>query len=75
MPDDLDDPILSELRWEDPVLAELKRTREAILAKFGGTFEDYLDYLETLEVENRKRGLRYAVPPTSKVVASQPDAP
>lgn len=61
--------------WEDPILAELERTREEILARFGGDFEAYLDYLETLEAENRKRGLRYAVPPTSKVAASQSAAP
>ena len=60
--------------YEDPILAELERTREKILAEFGGDFEAFLDYLDTREAENRKRGLRYAIPPTSKVAASPPDA-
>jgi hypothetical protein len=59
--------------WEDAILAELERTREEILAEFGGDFNAYLDYLDTREAENRKRGLRYAVPPTCKAAASRPD--
>jgi hypothetical protein len=56
--------------WEDPILAELEQTRAEILAEFGGDFDAYLEYLGTREAENRRRGLRYAVPPTSRVAAS-----
>jgi hypothetical protein len=51
-----------EQAWEDPIIAELQRTRDEILAEFGGDFEAYLDYLDAVEVENRKRGVRYATP-------------
>lgn len=59
---------------EDPILAELDKIRAEILAEFDGDFDAYLDHLDMVEAENRKRGVRYAVPPTSKAAASQPDA-
>lgn len=54
---------------DDPIMAELERTREEILARFNGDFEAYLDYLDTLEAENRKRGLRYGSPRSANEVA------
>lgn len=59
--------------WEDPIVAELEQIRSEILAEFGGDFDAYLDYLASLEAENRKRGLRYA-DPRVKSDAAQPDA-
>lgn len=58
---------------EDPIVAELYKHRAEILAEFGGDFDAYLDYLASLEAENRKRGLRYA-DPRAKKDAAQPDS-
>lgn len=59
---------------EDPIMAELEQTRREILAEFGGDFNAYLDYLQTLEFANRARGLRYGVPPRARETVSRPDA-
>jgi hypothetical protein len=56
---------------DDPIIAELDEVRAEILAEFGGDFDAYLDYLASLEAENRERGLRYADPRSKKMPRSQ----
>ena len=58
---------------EDPILAELEEIRAEILAEFDGDFEAYLDYLDTVEAENRKRGVPYAVPPRAQSAGARAD--
>lgn len=45
---------------EDPILAELDQARADILARFDGDFDAYIDYLQALAAENRRRGLPYS---------------
>ena len=41
--------------WEDPIVAEVHRTRAEILAEFGGDFGKYIDYLRKREQEHPER--------------------
>ena len=61
--------------WEDPIVAEIHRIREEILAEFDGDFDAYFKYVQGIEEENRRRGLKQYVdlsPPIDMDV--KPDA-
>jgi hypothetical protein len=45
--------------WEDPIVAEVHRIRRKILAEFDGDFGAYFKYIQSLEEENRRRGVKY----------------
>ena len=34
--------------WEDPIVNEVHAVREQLLARFGGDFQKYCDYVRTL---------------------------
>lgn len=41
---------------EDPIVAEIHRTRHEIFARFGNDMDAYLHYTRLREEEQRKRG-------------------
>lgn len=45
---------------EDSILVELEQARADIRARFEGDFDAYVDYLQALVAENRRRGLPYS---------------
>lgn len=51
---------------EDPIIAELDQIRADILVEFGGDFDAYIDHLQALAAENRKRGLPYSDSPEQR---------
>jgi hypothetical protein len=42
--------------WEDPIVAEVHRARQAIFAQFDNDIGAYLRYIREQEEEERKRG-------------------
>lgn len=60
--------------WEDPIVKEVHETRARILARFGGDFDAYVRYIQALEAEDRKRGVKYVSPPLRPRKRQKPDA-
>ena len=46
-------------KFYDPIVAEVRRNREAILAKFDGDMDKYSVYLKSKRPEVEAAGLRY----------------
>jgi hypothetical protein len=49
--------------WEDPIVAEVHRIRREIMAEFNNDLEACFRYIQALEKENRKRGVKYVSHP------------
>jgi hypothetical protein len=49
--------------WEDPIVAEVRRTRENILAEFDYDIRAYAAHIMAVQEENKKRGVTYVSPP------------
>jgi hypothetical protein len=60
--------------WEDPIVAEVRRTRQEIFARFNYDLEAYFEHLRAAEAEDRKRGIRYSNRPLAQPRLAQPDA-
>lgn len=60
--------------WEDPIVKEVHETRARILARFGGDFHAYVNYIKALEAEDKKRGVVYASPPPRRPRGYKPAA-
>lgn len=60
--------------WEDPIVADVRRARQEIFARFGCDLDAYVEYLKAAEEEDRKRGVPYANRPLAQPRRAQPDA-
>ena len=60
--------------WEDPIVAEVHRIRREIMAEFNDDLGAYFRYIQALEEEERKRGVKYASLPRQLPENSKPDA-
>jgi hypothetical protein len=60
--------------WEDPIVAEVRKTRQEIFARFNYDLEAYFEHLKAMEEEGRKRGVRYSNRPLAQPFRAQPDA-
>jgi hypothetical protein len=60
--------------WEDPIVAEVHRIRQAIMAEFDNDLEAYFRYIQRVEEAERKRGVRYVEGPLHKGREVKPDA-
>ena len=59
---------------EDPIVAEVRKTRQAIFARFNYDLDAYFEHLKAVEADDRKRGARYSDSPLAKQTREQPDA-
>ena len=50
--------------WEDPIVAEVRRTREKILAAFDYDLDAYIAHIVAIQEKKKKRGFKYASPAT-----------
>ena len=66
--------LIMDEEWEDPIVKEVHETRVRILARFGGDFHAYVDYIKALEAEDKKRGVVYASPPPRRPIGYKPAA-
>lgn len=60
--------------WEDPIVAEVRKVREAIFAAYGFDTDAYWEHLGQVEREKREQGIRYVESPFAKRTTSAPDA-
>lgn len=49
--------------WEDPIVAEVHKIRQELLARFDGDVDAYFQYIRGIEAEKRRRGVRYVEAP------------
>jgi hypothetical protein len=59
---------------EDPVVAEVHRVRQQIMAEFNDDLEAYVAYLQTRRESDRQRGFREASLPRVTPRMQNPDA-
>lgn len=48
--------------WEDPIVAEVRRAREQILARFEHDIGAYTAHIIAIQEEKKRRGFQYASP-------------
>jgi hypothetical protein len=60
--------------WEDPIVAEVRKQRLAIFARFNYDLDAYFEYLRVAEEEERKQGIPYSDRPLAQPRRAQPDA-
>jgi hypothetical protein len=60
--------------WEDPIVAEVRKVREEIFARFNYDLDEYFEYLKAAEEEDRKRGVRYTDRPIAQHRRARSDA-
>jgi hypothetical protein len=60
--------------WEDPIVAEVHKAREQILARFDYDLAAYGEHLKKVEAENRARGIKYVDPPVRSHQANASDS-
>jgi hypothetical protein len=61
------------MMWEDPIVAEIHRVREQILAEFNYDVHAYFAHLQQVAREQQARGVRYIQPPV-RYGHTRPDA-
>jgi hypothetical protein len=59
--------------WEDPIVAEVRKTRQEIFARFNHDLDAYFEYLGTAEAEDRRRSIRYSDRPLAQPRRIAPD--
>jgi hypothetical protein len=57
---------------KDPIVAEVHRVRQAIMAEFNHDLEAYFRYIQSVERHKRERGVRYMEGPLRG--AAEPNA-
>ena len=62
------------LHGEDLIVAEVRRVRQEIFARFDYDLDAYFEYLEAAEKEDRKRGVPYSDRPLANGRRARPDA-
>lgn len=60
--------------WEDPIVAEVHRARQAIFAQFDNDMGAYLRYIREQEEEARQRGREVITVPLRSRRQVKPDA-
>jgi len=60
--------------WEDPIVAEVRRTREKILAGFDYDLRAYAAHIIAVQDAEKKRGVKYASPPPRRPNGYKPAA-
>lgn len=60
--------------WDDPIVAEVRKVRQEIFARFNYDLDAYFEHLKTVEEEDRKRGARYTDRALGNRHPPQPDA-
>ena len=51
---------------EDPIVAEVRKARQAIFARFNYDLDAYFEYLQAAEEEERKQGVPYSDRPLAR---------
>ena len=59
---------------EDPIVAEIHRTRRKIYERFNGDMAAYMDYLREMTDEERRRGRKVIDTPLRDRRKPKPDA-
>lgn len=59
---------------EDPIVAEVRKVRQQIFARFNYDLDAYFEHLRAVEAEERKRGVRCSDRPLVRRVPARPDA-
>jgi hypothetical protein len=59
---------------EDPIVAEVHRVRREIMAEFNNDLGAYFRYIQALEEEDRKRGVKYVSLPPRRPKGYKPNA-
>lgn len=59
--------------WVDPIVAEVRRTREKILAEFNYDVRAYATHIMAVQEEEKKRGVTYASPPPRRPIGWDPE--
>ena len=57
---------------EDPIVAEVHRIRQQLLAEFDGDVDAYSRYVRRIEAEKRKQGVQFVEPPPPPGVSPCP---
>lgn len=60
--------------WEDPIVAEVRRIREQILAEFDYDIDAYAAHIIAIQEEEKKRGVKYVSGPSGRPQGATPDA-
>ena len=58
--------------WEDPIVEEVHAVREQLLARFGGDFQKYCEYVRSLPTPGKASG--QPLPPTPVPLGNEPKA-
>ncbi len=53
---------------DDPIVNEVRKSREAILEKFGGDLNKFLKYIREEETKNPKKLAQISMSPTKNLV-------
>lgn len=61
-------------RWQDPIVAEVRKAREEIVAEFNYDLFAYATHLQALEREARNRSVRYSDRPLAQPRWTHPEA-
>jgi hypothetical protein len=61
--------------WEDPIVAEVHRARQAIFAQFDNDMGAYLRYIREQEEEERKSGREFIAKPLPNRQPLDPPVP
>ncbi|WP_420130651.1 hypothetical protein [Longimicrobium sp.] len=59
---------------EDLIVAEVRKTRQRIFARFGYDLDAYFAHLQATAEDKRRRGVRYVDQPIGKIDARKSDA-
>ena len=60
--------------WEDPIVAEVRKARQEIFARFNYDLDAYFEHLKAVEEEDRRRGAPYSDRPLAQHRRARPDA-
>ena len=67
-------PRSQKAMWEDPIVADIHRTRRKIYERFNGDMAAYMDYLGEMTEEERRRGRKAIDTPFRDRQKPKPDA-
>ncbi|MBW3572601.1 MAG: hypothetical protein KY467_15975 [Gemmatimonadetes bacterium] len=56
--------------WEDPIVAEVRKARQEIFARFSYDLDAYFEHLGAVEAKERRRGVRYSDRPLARPLSA-----
>jgi hypothetical protein len=59
---------------EDPIVADVRKTRQEIFARYNYDLDAYFEHLKASAEENRRRGAHYVDRAVGKLHPRKPDA-